>query len=117
MAQKIVESKAYPLKELFMNEFDNMVKLLINIKLSSKSKAEFEFFKLYFRGHLAEDQQYFEQNILAQTLNEKKYKNNPEFLRFKETSGLPFKSYTHFKRAAVTERAELYKSILLWNWS
>lgn len=62
-------------------------------------------------------EQYFEQNILAQTLNERKYKNNPEFLKFKEASGLPFKSYTHFKRAAITERAKLYKSILLWNWS
>ena len=61
-------------------------------------------------------EQYFEQNILAQTLNERKYKNNPEFLKFKEASGLPFKSYTHFKRTAITERAELYKSILLWNW-
>ena len=40
-------------------QFDDIVKRLINIKLTSKSKAEFEFFKLYFRGHYAED---FSQN-------------------------------------------------------
>ncbi len=35
--------------------FDDVIKQLVNIKLSSKSKAEFEFFKIYFRGHYAED--------------------------------------------------------------
>ena len=38
-----------------MNLFDFVVKRLMNIKLASKSKAEFEFFKIYFRGHYAED--------------------------------------------------------------
>lgn len=60
--------------------------------------------------------QYFEQNILAQSLNANKYRNNPGFLRFKDSSGLPFKSYTKFSRDAITERAELYRQILLWNW-
>ena len=40
-------------RENAMHEFDEVVKLLVNIKLSSKSKAEFEFFKLYFRGHFS----------------------------------------------------------------
>lgn len=62
-------------------------------------------------------EQYFEQNILAQTLNAKKYKNNPDFLKFKNSSKLAFKSYEHFKRASISERAELYKNILLWNWT
>ncbi len=61
--------------------------------------------------------QYFSQNILAQTLNAKKYENNPGFLNFKETSKLDFKSYSEFKRIAISERAELYKSILKWNWN
>ena len=60
--------------------------------------------------------QYFEQNILAQSLNPNKYQNNPGFIHFIESSGLPFKSYTEFKRDAVAERAELYRQILLWNW-
>lgn len=38
-----------------MNKFDAMLNKLILIKLSSKSKAEFEFFKMYLRGHYAED--------------------------------------------------------------
>ena len=38
-----------------MELFDDVVKRLVNIKLSSKSKAEFEFFKMYFRGHYAEE--------------------------------------------------------------
>lgn len=60
--------------------------------------------------------QYFSQNILAQTLNIKKYENNPGFVKFKETSKLEFKPYKEFKRIAISERAELYKSILKWNW-
>ena len=60
--------------------------------------------------------QYFSQNILAQSLNENKYKTNPGFVSFVHRSSLPFKSYEHFKRANITERAELYKAILKWNW-
>ncbi len=61
-------------------------------------------------------QQYYSQNILAQTLNEMKYVNNPDFIRFMSTSGLKFKAYKEFKKNSVNERAELYKSILMWNW-
>lgn len=61
-------------------------------------------------------EQYFEQNILAQTLNSKKYINNPSFLRFVNRSGLPFQAYSEFKKVAIGERAELYKKILMWNW-
>lgn len=61
-------------------------------------------------------EQYFSQNILAQSLNEKKYKNNPGFIKFKDSTSLDFKSYDHFKYSAIIERAELYKNILLWNF-
>lgn len=61
-------------------------------------------------------EQYYSQNILAQTLNSKKYINNPDFLRFVNNSGLKFKSYDHFKKESIIERSELYKAILLWNW-
>ncbi len=61
-------------------------------------------------------EQYFEQNILAQTLNEKKYVNNPDFLRFVQKSKLPFKAYSEFKKSSIIERAELYKKILIYNW-
>ena len=62
-------------------------------------------------------EQYFSQNILAQTLNEKKYVNNPDFVRFMNSSGLNFKAYDEFKKNSIVERAELYKAILLWNWN
>ena len=61
-------------------------------------------------------EQYYSQNILAQTLNNKKYKNNPDFVRFKNESGLQFKAYDEFKKISIIERAELYKTILQWNW-
>ena len=56
--------------------------------------------------------QYFSQNILAQTLNEQKYTSNPGFLRFMNNTGLPFKYYDEFKRAAINERTDLYRAIL-----
>jgi len=61
-------------------------------------------------------QHYLEQNPLAQSLNAKKYENNPGFLQFKARSGLPFRSYAEFKKSAIAERTELYKAILMWNW-
>ena len=61
-------------------------------------------------------EQYYSQNILAQTLNNKKYKNNPDFVRFMNESGLQFKAYDEFKKISIIERAELYKAILQWNW-
>ncbi|MDO4796550.1 MAG: DUF1524 domain-containing protein [Coriobacteriales bacterium] len=61
--------------------------------------------------------QYFSQNILAQSLCETKYSNAPGFTKFRDASGLPFKSYEKFTSAAVDERSELYRRILLWNWS
>lgn len=67
-------------------------------------------------GYAAKLPQYFSQNILAQTLCDRKYQNNPGFLDFKKNSKLEFKPYSDFTRKAVSERAELYKSILEWNW-
>ena len=58
--------------------------------------------------------QYFEQNILAQTLNINKYQNNPGFTGFMSTSGLPFKYYDTFTRSSINERADLYRQILLY---
>lgn len=60
--------------------------------------------------------QYFSQNILAQSLNEQKYQNAPGFMRFKNESGINFKPYNEFKKNSITERSDLYREILLWNW-
>lgn len=59
---------------------------------------------------------YYRQNILAQSLNERSYENNPGFVAFRSRSGLEFKSYEKFKKSAIAERTELYKAILMWNW-
>lgn len=60
-------------------------------------------------------QQYFSQNILAQTLHKLKYQHNPGFVHFKNTSGLAFEPYDVFNKDSITERAELYKQILLYD--
>ena len=60
--------------------------------------------------------QYFSQNILAQSLNEKKYLNSPGFIKFKNESKLNFTAYEHFKKMQIAERSELYKNILIWNF-
>ncbi len=60
--------------------------------------------------------QYFSQNILAQTLNNKKYENNPGFMNYKNESKLNFKHYDKFTKSSINERAELYKDILKWNF-
>ena len=61
-------------------------------------------------------EQYFSQNILAQSLNAKKYTNNPGFLSYRNVSGLPFKAYTSFTKEAISERTNLYRMILEDNW-
>ena len=61
-------------------------------------------------------QQYFSQNILAQSLNQNKYQNAPGFSRFIAESGLSFEPYAEFKRDSIQKRAELYRAILEWNW-
>lgn len=61
-------------------------------------------------------EQYFSQNILAQTLNKKKYTNNPGFLDYKDKSSIPFKPYSSFTKNSISERTQLYRLILEDNW-
>lgn len=61
--------------------------------------------------------QYFSQNILAQTLCAAKYTNSSGFVHFVSTSGLAFEAYDHYKKKQIDKRSELYKNILIWNWS
>ena len=69
-----------------------------------------KFYTLYEVEH------YYGQNVLAQSLNIKKYENNPGFRKFLERSGLPFGGYEDFTKASIEERTDLYRKILLWNW-
>lgn len=60
---------------------------------------------------------YFGQNILAQSLNENAYKNNPGFQSFIKKTGLAFRAHTEFKKADLDARQDLYQAIAeqIWN--
>ena len=65
----------------------------------------------------AKVEQYYSQNILAQTLNAKKYINNPGFIEYIKRTGLPFKAYDSFTKESISERTALYRKIIEENWS
>jgi hypothetical protein len=60
---------------------------------------------------------YDSQNLLARSLNENAYHHNPGFLRFIESSGLPFRAHSEFKKADLDARQELYVQLAehIWN--
>ena len=57
------------------------------------------------------------QNLLAKSLHEKAYKNNPGFKQFIERSGLPFRSHFEFKKADLDARQKLYQLLAEQIWS
>ncbi len=60
---------------------------------------------------------YYGQNLLAQSLHERTYENNPGFLGFIATSGLPFKPHAEFKKRDLEERQDLFRHLAkrMWN--
>ncbi len=60
---------------------------------------------------------YFGQNLLAKSLNEQCYRNNPSFLAYVFRSGLPFKPHPTFKKADLDDRQHLYQLICEEIWS
>ena len=60
---------------------------------------------------------YSGQNLLAKSLLEQTYTNNPGFRRFRENSGLEFKPHPEFKKADLDARQELYLRLAeqIWN--
>ena len=99
----------FKIKEDFDNVRNNIGDLLVLPKTFNTSYGD-DIFEDKVKQYFGQD------NILAQSLYVGMYMNHPEFTRFIERSGLLFKPYKNFKKANVTERAELYKSILKWNW-
>jgi len=55
---------------------------------------------------------YFGQNLLARSLSPQCYERNPNFLKYKDESDLPFKPHEQFKKKDVEERQLLYQKIL-----
>jgi len=61
-------------------------------------------------------QYYLTQNLLAQSLHPECYQHNPGFQSFLKQSGLPFKWYDHFTKAALEERQRLYSMLAERIW-
>ncbi len=59
---------------------------------------------------------YLKQNLLASSLHEEAYKNNPGFARFVRESNLPFKPYDEFDLEALDQRYNLYLEIAKRIW-
>ncbi len=60
---------------------------------------------------------YIKENLLALSLHEIAYENNPGFKQFIEKSGLSFKSHSKFKKADLDARQKLYLQLAkrIWN--
>ena len=59
---------------------------------------------------------YLSHNLLAASLYDDAYKNNPDFTNFIVRSGLPIKAHTQFKMADLWERQNLYRRICEQIW-
>ncbi len=91
----------------FRNRFGGLILLPADFNKSYGKKG----YKEKLDGYLG-------QNVLAKTLHPKWYESNPSFMRYKETSGLPFKPYPDaFTKANLDERQELYRLICEEIWS
>lgn len=60
---------------------------------------------------------YLKQNLLAQSLHLDCYQKNPNFLNWRQASGLSFKAHTDFKKLDIEERTTLYEEIAKQIWS
>jgi len=62
-------------------------------------------------------EKYYNENILAATLNEKYYQNTARFIKFKDTFGLKFTPLDIFNKNSIESRTKLYLELskLIWN--
>lgn len=60
---------------------------------------------------------YLKENLLARSLHEKCYENNPGFLKMVKQTGLSFKAYDDFNIKEFDERQELYSLVAERIWS
>jgi len=60
---------------------------------------------------------YLKENLLAKSLCEKTYENNPNFTKLITEYHLPFKPHDQFKKADIDARQKLYQTICerIWN--
>jgi hypothetical protein len=69
------------------------------------------------KPYASKREHYLKQNLLAQSLHEKAYENDPGFLRFVKAAGLPFEDHDQFKKADIDARQRLYCALAeqIWN--
>ena len=60
---------------------------------------------------------YLRDSLLAQSLHEDCYKNNPNFTKWFKAAGLPFQPHKQFKKADLEARTALYQAIAEQIWS
>jgi hypothetical protein len=61
-------------------------------------------------------ERYLRNNLLAQSLHEKCYEKNPDFLTFVQESGLPFIPHKLFKKSDLDQRQTLYQEVCEQIW-
>ncbi|MGL5749125.1 MAG: hypothetical protein ACRCXT_01260 [Paraclostridium sp.] len=59
---------------------------------------------------------YDSENLLARSLHENCYANNPSFIRFMSEEEIDFKAYGEFNKAEFIERINLYKELCKRVW-
>jgi uncharacterized protein with ParB-like and HNH nuclease domain len=59
---------------------------------------------------------YYGQNLLARSLHEQCYENNPSFNAYRKQSKLPFKPHAEFKKVDLDTRQDLYRRIAEEIW-
>lgn len=60
---------------------------------------------------------YFGQNLLAKSLHPDCYEHHPQFLAYREGSGIPFQAHEQFKKADLDARHALYRKLADEIWS
>ncbi|MEL6312349.1 MAG: hypothetical protein AAFQ17_08330, partial [Pseudomonadota bacterium] len=93
----------------FYDNRDNIGGLLLLPKSFNASYGDLPYDKK--REH------YIKQNLLAQSLHELAYENDPGFKRFVSQSALPFRPHVEFKKADLDARQTLYRQLAERVWS
>ena len=67
--------------------------------------------------YIEKREHYLKENLLAQSLHENTYENNPGFIQFIEKSKLPFQPHHEFKKTDLDTRQNLYQELVeqIWN--
>lgn len=68
-------------------------------------------------GYARKREHYYGQNLLAQSLHERAYENDPGFSQFIDQTGICFRAHPEFKKADLDARQKLYLDLAarIWN--